>query len=67
MFSQSIFKICIILTHFAQNEKFSQAVASDGFFEDKDKKIPLEKAVNTARKLNLLHENDVNLIYLFFI
>jgi hypothetical protein len=67
-------QICVILSHFSQYEKFWKAVAGDGFFQvfptslpppltippqDKDQKVPLEKAVVTARRLALLPEQEV--------
>ncbi|CAE7456350.1 PUB1, partial [Symbiodinium microadriaticum] len=47
-------EICVTMSHFSACEKFWVAVAGDGFYETNDGKVPLEKAVATVRKLNLL-------------
>mmetsp|Transcript_22473 Transcript_22473/g.32803 ORF Transcript_22473/g.32803 Transcript_22473/m.32803 type:complete len:1051 (+) Transcript_22473:62-3214(+) len=54
-----LMEICVTMTHFSSYERFWTAVAGDGFFETKDGRYPLEKALSTVKKLGLLNEQQI--------
>lgn len=49
--------ICSVMTHFSTSDIFCNAVANDGFYNEG---APLQKAINTVLKLQLLSVIDIN-------